>query len=61
MSDKIIIIDFEDSFTYNIANILFSHERKISVLPHREFFTSMDCLIDVREKIAVILGPGPGS
>ena len=60
MSDKIIIIDFEDSFTYNIANVLFSFERKISILPHREFFASMDFLIDVREKIAVILGPGPG-
>lgn len=61
MSDKILIIDFEDSFTYNIANVLFSFEKKITVLPHNEFFASIDSFVNKREKIAVILGPGPGN
>ncbi len=60
MSDKILIIDFEDSFTFNIANILFAHEKNIRVISHKEFFLSSESLISKNEKMAIILGPGPG-
>lgn len=59
MSDKIIIVDFEDSFTYNIANILFPFEKKILVVRHAEFFTHPDFYLN-NQRQAVILGPGPG-
>lgn len=59
MSDKIIIIDFEDSFTYNIANILFPFEKKIKVVSHNDFFNDPD-FISKNERQAIILGPGPG-
>lgn len=58
---KIIIVDFEDSFTYNIANILFPHERRIMVISHDVFFSeTIHELKNSLEKHAVILGPGPG-
>lgn len=61
MSNKIIIIDFEDSFTYNIANILFPYEKKMVVVPHQQFFHAMiKSLLVSTERHAVILGPGPG-
>lgn len=61
MSDKIIIVDFEDSFTFNIANILFAFEKKILVISHVEFFKSyLKNLKLENRRIAIILGPGPG-
>lgn len=60
MSDKILIIDFEDSFTYNIANILFAYEKNLRVVSHTQFFNSINDFILKNEKIAIILGPGPG-
>jgi anthranilate synthase component 2 len=61
MSDKIIIVDFEDSFTYNIASVLFPLENELKVIPHQIFFKSNYEEILIRnEKCAVILGPGPG-
>ncbi|AUN98538.1 hypothetical protein C0V70_10560 [Bacteriovorax stolpii] len=62
MLDKILIIDFEDSFTYNIANVLYAHETSVQVLGHREFFSSLyfDELMKSSQKRALILGPGPG-
>lgn len=60
MSTRIYIIDFEDSFTYNIANILYPHEKKIEVIPHHIFFEQKLYKLDTPLKIAVILGPGPG-
>lgn len=61
MLDKIIIVDFEDSFTYNIANILYPYIENISVIGHLDFFgkTCHDVLLS-KKKHAVILGPGPG-
>lgn len=61
---KIYIIDFEDSFTFNIATELYVFEKDIIVVPHEEFFTSKNFghLMDtVKTPTAVILGPGPGS
>jgi anthranilate/para-aminobenzoate synthase component II len=61
MSDKIIIIDFEDSFTYNIANILFHYEKEIIVVSHKIFFSKLcKSLLSSDKRHAVILGPGPG-
>lgn len=61
MSDKIIIVDFEDSFTYNIANVLFPHEKNCRVISHKEFFKIyLADLLASENKIAIIFGPGPG-
>lgn len=61
MLDKIIIIDFEDSFTYNIASVIFPMETSVKVIPHSEFFQSrMGEFLQSKEKHALILGPGPG-
>ncbi len=61
MLDKIIIIDFEDSFTYNIASLLFPFEKSITVIPHNIFFNSdFKNYLNSKKKHALILGPGPG-
>lgn len=61
MLDKIIIIDFEDSFTYNIASVLFPFEKSIAVIAHHEFFNiHLQKYLNSKENHAVILGPGPG-
>ena len=57
---KIFIIDFEDSFTFNIANVLYEFETNIKVVSHLDFFVN-NYLKQTDGKIAVILGPGPGS
>ena len=62
-STKIFIVDFEDSFTFNIATVLFSFEKEIKVMGHQEFFQikNLDNLLKTNKSIGVILGPGPGS
>lgn len=61
MLDKIVIVDFEDSFTYNIANVLYPFEKSIKVISHEEFFAkTMFEISHSSSKLAVILGPGPG-
>ena len=61
MLDKILIIDFEDSFTYNIASVIYPIEPSVKVISHEEFFNSkIDELLHSKEKHALILGPGPG-
>lgn len=61
MLDKIIIIDFEDSFTHNIASVIFPYEKSIKVIPHQEFFYSMaEDFMNSKVRHALILGPGPG-
>ena len=61
---KIYIIDFEDSFTFNIATELYAYEKSIVVVSHQDFFMPKNLLF-VQEKIktptAIILGPGPGN
>lgn len=66
MSDKtkIYIIDFEDSFTFNIATELYSYEKEIEVISHLDFFSDKSFpvfLQKIKKPMAVILGPGPGS
>jgi anthranilate/para-aminobenzoate synthase component II len=61
MLDKIIIIDFEDSFTYNIASVLFPYEKSVAVISHHDFFkVQMHYYLNSKERHALILGPGPG-
>lgn len=61
MLDKIYIIDFDDSFTYNIANVLYSKEPSIQVIHYKVFFKDVYLsLLNSKELHAVILGPGPG-
>lgn len=61
MSDKILIIDFDDSFTFNIAEVIFPFCQSLHVEHHSLFFkkTIYD-LLKTDEKRAIILGPGPG-
>lgn len=60
MFNKILIVDFDDSFTYNIASTLYPFEKNCAVIHHKKFFTEMDELISNNQKMAVIFGPGPG-
>lgn len=61
MLDKIIIIDFEDSFTYNIASVLFPYESSVAVISHHEFFKiHLHKYLNSNKRHALILGPGPG-
>lgn len=61
MSDKILIIDFDDSFTFNIANVLYAFNPSVKVMGHQEFFkVHFENIMNSKEKHAVILGPGPG-
>jgi anthranilate/para-aminobenzoate synthase component II len=64
-SNRIFILDFEDSFTYNIAASLNSLGRKSLVIPfeqHETFFKWLDqaCLTRQKPTVAIIFGPGPG-
>ncbi len=61
---KIYIVDFEDSFTFNIASELYAYEKDIIVVSHEDFFweKNFGAFIEgVKTPTAVILGPGPGS
>ena len=63
MLNKIYIIDFEDSFTFNIASELYIYETRLEVIPHNSFFSeeSFNNFMNKSDfPIAVILGPGPG-
>lgn len=61
---KIYIVDFEDSFTFNIATELYTYEKDIQVVSHEDFFSSKTFsgfLEKIKTPTAIILGPGPGS
>lgn len=60
---KIFVVDFEDSFTFNIASEIYQNEKRVEVISHGEFFRSYaDDLISKGKshKFGVVLGPGPG-
>jgi anthranilate/para-aminobenzoate synthase component II len=61
-TNKIYIINFDDSFTYNIASIIYPKFKNIEVLPANNFFVTVaDQLLEMNEsRFSVILGPGPG-
>lgn len=61
---KIYIIDFEDSFTFNIATELYAFEKDIQVVSHLDFFSAKNfpkIMEQIKSPTAIILGPGPGS
>lgn len=61
---KIYIIDFEDSFTFNIATELYAFEKDIIVVSHDEFFgkkTFNHLMANLKTHTAIVLGPGPGN
>lgn len=61
MLDKIIIIDFEDSFTYNLAGELYPYEPNLRVITHSKFFAEdYKMILPSSQRMAIILGPGPG-
>jgi len=61
VSDKILIIDFEDSFTYNVASVLYPLEQSVSVINVHDFFTHhFEKFLSEKNLRAIILGPGPG-
>jgi anthranilate/para-aminobenzoate synthase component II len=61
---NIYIIDFEDSFTFNIATELYAFEKDIIVVSHDEFFQKKafnQFITTIKKNTAIILGPGPGN
>jgi anthranilate/para-aminobenzoate synthase component II len=58
MSGKILIVDFDDSFTYNIANILFPFVSECKIISHQDFFSHK--YFSFEKNTGLILGPGPG-
>jgi anthranilate/para-aminobenzoate synthase component II len=55
--NKILIVDFDDSFTYNIAEICQRSSHKFVVLNYRQ--VTFELIKDEKYK-SIIWGPGPG-
>ena len=58
MKEDVIILDFFDSFTYNIANEV--AQMGLSVSVHQNPNEVLKKLLNIRKKKILILGPGPG-
>lgn len=55
----VFIVDFEDSFTFNIASELYKYEKRIEVISHVDFFSTdfFNSLMNQKfYNFAVILG-----
>jgi anthranilate/para-aminobenzoate synthase component II len=61
-TNRIIIVNFEDSFTYNIANVIYPFFKNVSVVEFDIFFSDnfFNMLFAEKSKVGIILGPGPG-
>lgn len=57
---RVILIDFDDSFTHNIAEILFKMGEEVLVIPWKKFPVEFDRLFSEKSKKVLIYGPGPG-
>ncbi len=57
---RVVVVDFEDSFTYNIACELKLIGLNPVVIHHKDFFSFKKSWPTKDEKMAVVLGPGPG-
>ena len=60
---KIILIDFDDSFTYNIAAELNNLDEEVTIVPYRELKslrTIIERELEQKHRVGLILGPGPG-
>ncbi len=55
----ILLIDFDDSFTFNLKGLLESLGAEVEVLNHRDI-CSMNLIDITNNYLAVIIGPGPG-
>ena len=53
----VLIVDFYDSFTYNIAEVVHEFANNVEVISYESLSLS---LLSSKHKQAVILGPGPG-
>jgi len=60
LDKKILIIDFEDSFTFNISEVLFHETDNFSVVHFEHFFSNLDSILREGLVKTIILGPGPG-
>ncbi len=58
MKNDIIIVDFFDSFTYNIATEIY--KMKINVQVEQYSTKTFKSIENLKEKKIIILGPGPG-
>ncbi len=57
MNTEIILVDFEDSFTYNIAEVLYEISTSLQVISYKEMRSEF--LSQTRPQV-LVLGPGPG-
>lgn len=57
MKSDILIIDFDDSFTYNIAEVVSEFSSSVEVRHFQNFSVAN---LRTTSKQAIILGPGPG-
>jgi carbamoylphosphate synthase small subunit len=56
----VILLDFNDSFTYNVASELYTLGIKTEVIPLDEIPEKLRDLIECDQKKVIIYGPGPG-
>lgn len=57
---KVWLIDFDDSFTYNICSELFELGLSVEVVHWTRWDQLYEVLSGTQERMALILGPGPG-
>lgn len=60
LDKKILIIDFEDSFTFNISEVLFQKTDSFCVVHFESFFSNMEDILKLGVVRTIIFGPGPG-
>ena len=62
MNIDLYILDFQDSFTYNIFSVLkeTNPTLRIKVIPYKEILSLCRSLKSTKRKFGLILGPGPG-
>ena len=54
------LIDFDDSFTMNIASVLYDMGVEVYVTHYKKWPELVDEIIKLKKRAAIILGPGPG-
>ncbi len=59
--NKIFVIDFNDSFTYNIVSEIYKLNSNVEVINYKIFNLNFINIIEKQfEDIGIVLGPGPG-
>ena len=56
----VILLDFNDSFTYNVASELLKQEIKSRVIPKHEIKKTLLKVLEKNRKTVIVYGPGPG-